>query len=142
MPQFLMSNKWSLNLDVLRMESSIVEINFEPSEQKFLAWVFMEVFGGGSTRRIQKILGSSVEDARCLEPKIRLQYESNSALICLSAEEWRVIYESVNAVIYGLGPSELHTCTGYNLQEVCSINLTICAVLWEACGVGRRWVGS
>jgi hypothetical protein len=124
------------------MESSIVEINFEPGEQRFLAWIFMEVFGGGSTRRIQKILGHSVEDARCLEPKVRLQCEANSVLICLSAEEWRVMYETVNAVIYGLGPSELHTCTGYNLQEVCSINLKICAVLWEACGVGRSWVGS
>jgi hypothetical protein len=142
MPKFLVSNKWSLNLDILRMESSIVEINFEPSEQRFLSWVFMEIFGGGSTRRIQKILGSCVEDARFLEPKIRLQCEAESALICLSAEEWRVMYESVNAIIYGLGPSELHTCTGYNLQEVCSINLKICAVLWEAHGVGRRWVGS
>ncbi|XGB42580.1 MAG: hypothetical protein LVS60_01570 [Nodosilinea sp. LVE1205-7] len=124
------------------MESSIIEINFEPSEQRFLDWVFMEVFGGGFTRTIQKILGNSVEDARCLRSKIRLQCEANSTSICLTAQEWRVMYESVNAVIYGLGPSELHTCTGHNLQEVCSINLKICAVLWGACGVGRSWVGS
>jgi hypothetical protein len=124
------------------MESPIIEINFESSEKRFLAWVFMEIFGGGSTQSIQKILGGFVEDARYLEPKIRLQSESTSASICLSADEWRVMYESVNAVIYGLGPSELHTCTGYNLQEVCSINLKICAVVWGACGVGRSWVGS
>ena len=124
------------------MESSIVEINFEPSEQKFLSWVFMEIFGGGSTRIIQKILGNSVEDARYLEAKIQLQCELKQSSICLTAEEWRVMYESVNAVIYGLGPSELHTCTGHNLQEVCSINLKICAVLWEACDQGRSWVGS
>ena len=124
------------------MESSIVTINFEPNEQRFLSWVFMEIFGGGSTRIIQKILGDSVEDARHLEAKIQLQCELKQPSICLTAEEWRVMYESVNAVIYGLGPSELHTCTGYNLQEVCSINLKICAVLWEARGVGRSWVGS
>ncbi len=124
------------------MESSTVEINFEPSEQKFLSLVFMEIFGGGSTRTIQKILGNSVEDARCLETKIQLQGKLNRSSIYLMAEEWRVMYESVNAVIYGLGPSELHICTGYNLQEVCSINLKICVVLWGACGVGNTWVGS
>lgn len=124
------------------MEASIIEIKFEPSERRFLAWVFMETFGGGATRIIQKILGDSVEDARRLETNIRLQGEVNSTSICLTAEEWRVMYESVNAVIYGLGPSELHTCTGYNLQEVCSINLKVCAALWGACGVGRSWVSS
>ena len=115
---------------------------FRANEQRFLSWVFMEIFGGGSTRIIQKILGDSVEDARYLEAKIQLQCELNQSLMCLTAAEWRVMYESVNAVTYGLGPSELHTCTGHNLQEVCIINLKICAVLWEACGVGRIWVAS
>jgi hypothetical protein len=124
------------------MQSSIIEIDFEPSEQRFLFWVFMEIFGGGSTRIIQKILGDLVEDARSLKAKIKLQCELNKSSICLTAEEWRVMYESVNAVIYGLGPSELRICTGYNLQEICSINLKICAILWGACGVGRSWVGS
>jgi hypothetical protein len=124
------------------MESSIVEINFEPSERKFLFWIFIEIFGGGSTRIIQKILGDSVENAHYLKAKVQLQYELKQSCICLTAEEWRVVYESVNAVLYGLGPSELHTCTGHNLQEACSINLKICTVLWGACGVGRSWVGS
>ncbi len=120
----------------------MVKIDFEASEQRFLSWVFMEIFGGGSTRIIQKILGELVEDARSLEATIKLQCELKESSICLTDKEWRVMYESVNAVIYGLGPSELHTCTGHNLQEVCSINLKICAVLWGACGVGRSWVGS
>lgn len=124
------------------MESSIIEINFEPSDQRFLSWVFMEIFGGGSTRIIQKILGDSVEDAHYLEAKIQLQCELKQSSLCLTAKEWRVMYESVNEVIYGLSPSELHTCTGHNLQEVCSVNLKICAVLWGARGVGRSWVGS
>jgi hypothetical protein len=54
------------------MASSMIQINLEPDEQRFLSWVFMEIFGGGSTRIIQNILGHSVEDARCLRPKIRL----------------------------------------------------------------------
>ena len=120
----------------------LIEIEFEPSEQRFLDWVFMEVFGGGSTCVIQRILSSSVEAANSLRLKIRLQCELTSSSLCLTVEEWRVMYESVNAVIYGLGPSELHTCTGYSLQEACNINLKICAVLWGACGVGRSWVGS
>jgi hypothetical protein len=32
----------------------------------------MEIFGGGSTRIIQKILGDSVEDAHDLEARIQL----------------------------------------------------------------------
>ena len=88
------------------------------------------------------LLGDSVEDARHLEAKIQLQCELQQSSICLTVEEWRVMYESVNAVIYGLGPSELHTYTRHNLQEVCSINLKICAILWGAYGVGRSWVGS
>lgn len=121
------------------MQPSGIEINFELSEQRFLSHVFMEIFSGGSTCTIQKILSNSVEDARCLEAKIQFQCKLKGYSICLTAEEWRVMYESVNAVIYGLDPSELQTCTGYNLQEVCSMNLKICAVLWEACGVGRSW---
>jgi hypothetical protein len=50
----------------------MVKIDFEASEQRFLSWVFTEIFGGGSTRIIQKILGELVEDARSLEAKIKL----------------------------------------------------------------------
>jgi hypothetical protein len=123
-------------------DASIVKIDFEHEEQSFLWWVFMEVFGGGSTEKIQNILGKPVEDVRHLEAKVQSQYKAGSSSISLTAAEWRIMYEAVNAVIYGLGPSELSTCTGRNLQEVCSINLKICATLWRASGVGRSWVGS
>ncbi|MBD2054565.1 hypothetical protein H6F88_00720 [Oculatella sp. FACHB-28] len=119
-----------------------IAIAFDEREQHFLAFVFMEVFGGGSTRIIQNILGPYVETAHNLQPKVRLQAEAELPSIELTADEWRVMYEALNAVIYGLGPSELHTCTGYNLQEACNINLRICAAVWDARGVGRAWVGS
>jgi hypothetical protein len=118
----------------------MITIDFNQSEQNFLAFVFVEVFGGGSTQSIQNILGVRVGAARELGQEVRLQSKSGLPSIVLSADEWRVMYESINAVIYGLGPSELATCTGYDLQAVCSLNLRICAAVWGAYG-GADWSG-
>jgi hypothetical protein len=118
-----------------------IKINFNEEEKYFLAFVFVEVFGGGSTQVIQNILGNYVEAARHLESKVRFQAGASSPSVDLTVDVWRVMYESLNAVIYGLGPSELHTCPGHNLQEACNINLKICAAIWGAKGVGRAWVG-
>jgi hypothetical protein len=118
----------------------MIAIDFNQSEQDFLAFVFVEVFGGGSTQSIQNILGDRVAAARELGQEVRLQSKSGLPSIDLSADEWRVMYESINAVIYGLGPSELATCTGYQLHEACGINLRICAAVWGADG-GADWLG-
>jgi hypothetical protein len=116
-----------------------IAIALNNPEQRFLATVFREVFGGGSTATIQKILGSAhLEVARYLRATVQLQVDRELASIELTAEEWRVVYESINAVVYGLGPGELQTCTGYDLPEVCNINLKICVSLWGAYG-GRNW---
>lgn len=116
-----------------------IVIAFNENEQHFLTFIFVEVFGGGSTEAIQKILGNRVEEARDLEPKVRTQYCRKLPSIELTADEWRVVYELLNAVIYGLGPSELHTCTGQSLQEACHINLKICVAVWGAHGAERSW---
>jgi hypothetical protein len=118
----------------------MITIEFNQSEQDFLAFVFVEVFGGGSTKSIQNILGDRVEAARELGQEVRLQSKSGSPSIALSPDEWRIMYEAINAVIYGLGPSELATCTGYQLYEVCNINRTICAAVWGVYG-GADWFG-
>jgi hypothetical protein len=116
-----------------------IAIALDNHEQRFLTTVLLEVFGGGSTVVIQKILGSAHwEVARYLREPVQSQVDRGLASIELTAEEWRVLYESINAVVYGLGPSELQTCTGYNLPEVCNINLKICVSLWGAYG-GRKW---
>jgi hypothetical protein len=108
----------------------MITIAFDPSEQQFLAFIFVEVFGGGSTQSIQNILGDRVEAARELAQEVRLQSKSGAPTIALTGAEWRVMYEAINAVIYGLGPSELATCTGHSLDAVCSLNLRICAAVW------------
>jgi hypothetical protein len=118
----------------------MITIDFSQSEQDFLAFVFVEVFGGGSTKSIQNILGDRVAVARELGQEVRLQSKSGLPSIDLSADEWRVMYEAINAVIYGLGPSELATCTGYDLDAFCSLNLRICAAVWGAYG-GADWFG-
>jgi hypothetical protein len=118
----------------------MIAIDFNQSEQDFLAFVFVEVFGGGSTQSIQNILGDRVAAARELGQEVRLQSKSGSPAIDLSTDEWRVMYEAINAVIYGLGPSELATCTGYALNQACGINLRICAAVWGA-DDGMDWSG-
>ncbi len=75
-----------------------IAIAFSEQEQWFLAFVFVEVFGGGSTRIIQNILGNYVEAARNLESKVRLQAEAGLPSVDLTADEWRVMYESLTLV--------------------------------------------
>jgi hypothetical protein len=116
-----------------------IAIALDNHEQRFLTTVLLEVFGGGSTVAIQKILGSAhLEIAHYLRATVQLQVDRGLASIELTAEEWRVLYESINAVVYGLDPGELQTCTGYDLPEVCNINLKICVSLWGVYG-GRSW---
>ena len=114
-------------------------IEFNEREQYLLSSIFMDIFGGGSTTVIQSILGKHVANARLLRSKVEAQVKSkDSSFIELTDEEWRVMYESLNAVIYGLGPSELHTITGFTLQEACDVNIQICVAVWDAYD-GRTW---
>lgn len=115
-----------------------INITFNEREQHFIRFIFVEVFSGGSTRPIQKILGTHIDAAIDLEAKLSSQSKQGLASISLTAKEWRVVYESINAVIYGLGPHELQTCTGKSLQEACNINLKICVAVWGAYG-GMGW---
>lgn len=115
-----------------------IRIEFNEREQYLLGFTFMTIFGGGSTTVLQNILGEYVEDARILESKVAAQVKLKHRSIELATDEWRVMYESLNAVIYGLGPSELHTITGFTLAEACDVNLKICSAVWDAY-VGRTW---
>lgn len=93
----------------------------------------MEFFGGGSTTAIQRILGDSTEAARELEPIVETQSESDSEYLELMKTQWRTMYESLNAVIYGLGPAELNNLTGEDsLAAAADLNLRICSGVWGA----------
>ncbi len=124
------------------MAVETIKIPFSQREQHFLSFVFVEVFGGGSTRAIQTVLGDHVSAARELQPLVRLQSESESEFIELTESQWRVMYESMNAVIYGLGPCELETCTGMYLHDVCNLNLRICSHVWGVFQGKYDWAAS
>ena len=124
------------------MNPKIIKIAFSNEEQRFLSFVFTEVFGGGSTRSIQAVLGEHVAAAKELQPEIRRQYEADAEFFELTESQWRVMYESLNAVIYGLGPGKLQTCTGYFLHDACNLNLQICKHLWGAFQGKWEWAGS
>ena len=67
-----------------------------------------------------------------------MQLERQSPSVELSEEHWRIVYESINALLYGLGPFELFTLKGMELHEVCNLNLKICSHVWGAYG-GCKW---
>ena len=124
------------------MDVATIKIPFTEREQHFLSFVFTEVFGGGSTQAIQAVLGDAVPGARELRPVVHLQYKSESEFIELTELQWRVMYESMNAVIYGLGPGELQTCTGQYLHEACNLNLRICSHVWGVFQGKYEWAES
>ncbi len=109
-------------------------IEFEQSQQKFLFSIFSEVFDGGSTQAIQNILGDRVAEAKQLRNSVETQVKKDAKSIKLTNERWRVIYESINAVIYGLGPFELQTLTGCDIQDALNINLRICSQVFGVYG--------
>ena len=124
------------------MADDTIKITFTKRQQRFLSFVFTEVFGGGSTQAIQAVLGDAVSDARELRPLVRLQSESETEFIELTETQWRVMYESMNAVIYGLGPGELQTCTGQFLHDACNLNLRICSHVWGVFQGKYEWAES
>ena len=124
------------------MATETIRILFTAREQHFLSFVFTEVFGGGSTQAIQAVLGDTVSSARDLWSAVRLQSESESEFIELTEPQWRVMYESMNAVIYGLGPGELQTCTGQYLHDACNLNLRICSHVWGVFQGKYEWAES
>ena len=117
--------------------SAAISIGFTKRQRRFLTSALVEVSGGGSTKVIQATLGTELEAVERLEKKIGDQPHST---VSLSSSEWRTLYHSINAVVYGLGPFELDTCTGMRLADVCNINLAICSAVW---GVyyGAQWNG-
>ncbi len=120
-----------------------ISIKLEPKQRQFLNQVFHEAFDGGSTAVIQGVLGDQLEPATALKATIEHQVgtsqaDTKSAAVALDKEQWRVVYDSINAVMYGLGPFELQTCTGVPLQDALNVNLRICAQVWGAYGK-MRW---
>ena len=87
------------------------------------------------------MLGEYVPAAQNLRPVVRQQAESDSEFIELTETQWRVMYESLNAVIYGLGPV-LQTCTGQHLHDACNLNLRICQNVWGVFQGKYEWAES
>ena len=116
-----------------------IEIELSQAEQQFLSSVFLEVFEGGSTSAIQNVLGDQVELARELRPELEKLVARKPKTLSLNKSQWRTVYESLNAVVFGLGEFELDTCTGIGLQQACNTNLKICVAVWGVYG-GSQWI--
>ena len=95
--------------------------------------------GGGSAHAMYSISGHGADAVVAVRTKLRELRASGATVCSLAESEWRVVYDSVNAVLDALGPSELHTCTGSEIGEVLQTNLTIAAGVWGAYG-GASWI--
>ena len=95
-------------------------------------------YGGGSASDIATLSG---HDDRAVQPiykKIERLRVSDANELSLTEAEWRVIYDSVNAALYALGPFALELCTGCSLVDLLQTNLHITTSVWGMYG-GAKW---
>lgn len=104
-------------------------------QQRFVTQCCNEA-GGGSSKAFLAIAGHDESAIRSALDAFRAN--ANSSAIALSEPTWRLLYDTVNATVFALGPSELTTVTGYSLEEAANVQLRICAGVWGAYD-GPNW---
>ena len=62
----------------------------------------------------------------------------DDARLALPEADWRIIFDSVHAAMYALGPFEVPVILGSSLVELADINLAIAVGVWDAYG-GLTW---
>ncbi len=106
-------------------------------QQRFVLQCCNEV-GGGSAREYLAIAGHDAATIRAAAEDFRVAMQA--AAVSLPESTWRVLYNSINAAIYALGPAELHTVTGFLLSEAADVQLRLCSNVWGAYGEAT-WAG-
>ncbi len=117
--------------------SEIIKIEFDPREMQVI-WSALIEYGGGSSYVMGRISSHSTETISPIYEMVKECRTLNVNSLALAEDQWRVIYDSINATIYALGPFELEICTGCGLIDILQTNLTIATHVWGAYG-GARW---
>ncbi len=111
-----------------------IGIKLSPEEASFLRSCLVEVWGGGSVKEISRIFNRDKTIAQNIHKQLKQPSESYQ----FSDTDWRIIYDAVNATIYGLGANELQIITGNSLIEAVNTNQKIASVVWGCYG-GCLW---
>lgn len=115
----------------------MISVELGPSDRRVIFASFSE-YGGGSADAMRNISGHSESNILLVDRLFRAFWESDSSVLTLPEEHWRIVYDSINATITALGPFELQTCTGCDPIDMLQTNLTIASKVWGAYG-GAKW---
>lgn len=120
---------------------SDISIAFERRELSVIIAAIAE-YGGGSCRAMERISGLSGQLMQDVEQKIeQFREQAKKQTLCtitLAEPEWKMVYDSINAMIYALGPFELELLWGNTPFDVLEANQKICVAVWGAYG-GQKW---
>lgn len=95
-------------------------------------------YGGGSAHELRALSGHDIRYGDSLSGLVKAAVAQGTHHLTLTEEDWRIIYDSLNATIQALGPVELEAVTGHTPLEMLQTNLTIAATVWGAYG-GAKW---
>lgn len=116
--------------------SELITINFDRREMRVIL-SSMNEYGGGSASSVKRLSGHAHEVISSAISAVDEQRSPDVESITLREDQWRVIYDSINATIYALGPFELETCTGCNPIDMLETNLSIASHVWGAYGKAK-----
>jgi len=115
---------------------NLVSIKLSKEDRSIISMCLMQYYGG-TWEVMESITGLKDTDAEFLE-KIFDSREWTNEEVSLGEKQWRMIYDSINAVLYALGPSEVEMIVGYGPLQLLQTNLTICSKVWNAVG-NSKW---
>jgi hypothetical protein len=106
----------------------MIEIILSERERGVIRQALVESFMGYAGRFFPSFLGVKVARLRALLA-VFLDIGDGERRVSLPLEDWRLIYDVINAVLYELGQEELHTITGYHPYEFMN---TACFIMANA----------
>lgn len=104
-------------------------IVLSPTQISVIASVLNE-FGGGSSDDMCRMTGQSPDSAWEIRNLFEDRAGEGDNRVTMDETDWIIIYHSINASIYALGPFELETLFPANFLEVLQTNQVICSELW------------
>lgn len=115
----------------------MIEVNFPPNGLAVVRSALLESYAGYAGGFIPEFLDSTNAQLEQLW-KIVDDTSKQENTLTLPKKEWRLIFEAINVVIYELGPEELHTITGYELNEFLNTGRVIYASVYKRSNT-RTW---
>lgn len=106
----------------------MIEIILSEQERGVIRQALVESFMGYAGRFFPSFLGVKVARLRELLT-VFVEIRDGEQSVSLPLEDWRLIYDVINAVLYELGQEELHTITGFHPYEFMN---TACFIMANA----------